>query len=143
MSHSLLTQWQSSPLLTGKFQVRVLGGELKTPRFYSFPWGSCYIQTHFRWVPAGIRLVAMTLTADNTVTVYTQPGCGPCIGLTRRLDALGIDYDLRDIRVDESAADRVRELGYTGTPVVEHPGGHFKGFDTEKVQELTVALFAV
>lgn len=77
------------------------------------------------------------------VTVYTQPGCGPCIGLTRRLDSLGIEYIERNIRTDESAADRVRDLGYMGTPVVEHPDGHFQGFDTDKVQQLQTALFAV
>lgn len=85
----------------------------------------------------------MTLSADSTVTLYTQPGCGPCIGLCRLLDAAGIVYEIRDIRSDPSAADRVRELGYTGTPVLEHPDGHFQGADVTKVAELKLALFAM
>ena len=84
------------------------------------------------------------MTADiaaPNVTLYTQPGCGPCVGVKRALDAAGIPYTLRDIRSDEDAYARLVELGYSGTPVVEHPDGHFKGLDVEEIEKLKVRLF--
>lgn len=82
----------------------------------------------------------MTLTADapaqTIVTLYSQPGCGPCVGVERFLEASNIPFEIRNIREDSDAAARVVELGYTGTPVIEHPGGHFKGYDPEKLTAL-------
>lgn len=83
----------------------------------------------------------MTSVDDSVVTLYSQPGCGPCMGVSRALDAQGISYTVRNVREDEAAAARVQELGYTGTPVVEHPGGHFQGFLPDKIEELSVSLF--
>lgn len=83
----------------------------------------------------------MTLVADNPVTVYTQPNCGPCVGVKAALKREGIPFELRDITLDPDAHARLVELGYTGTPVVEHAGGHFKGLDVTKIAELRVSLF--
>lgn len=80
------------------------------------------------------------MTTSAPVILYSQPDCGPCVGVKRALDAAHIPFEIKDIRADESAAQRVVELGYTGTPVVEHPGGHFKGYNVEKIDELKVAL---
>ena len=83
----------------------------------------------------------MTLLNDNGITLYSQPGCGPCVGVERALDSLGVPYEIRNVREDEEAAARVAELGYTGTPVVEHPNGHFKGFDVAELEKLRIPLF--
>lgn len=60
-------------------------------------------------------------------TLYTQPGCGPCIAVKRQLTTRNIPFELKDIRQDANALARVKELGYTGTPVLEagdrHAGG--------------------
>lgn len=85
----------------------------------------------------------MTTAAPDTVTLYSQPGCGPCVGVEAYLDRAGIPFEIRDIRSDAAAFDRIVELGYTGTPVIEHPGGHFKGYDPDKLEEVRVALFAM
>ena len=85
---------------------------------------------------------------DNTsepapaVILYSQPSCGPCVGVERFLDEYGIPFVKRDIRQDADAAARVAELGYRGTPVIEHPDGHFHGYDPEKLESIKVALFA-
>lgn len=84
----------------------------------------------------------MTADIEPVVTLYTQPGCGPCVGVKSYLERSGIPFVLRDIRADEAALNRVQELGYTGTPVIEHPDGHFKGYDPEKLDSIKVALFA-
>src|SRR5699024_191720 len=52
------------------------------------------------------------------VILYTQPGCGPCIGLTLKLTTDGHYVREVNIREDVSSQARTAELGYTGTPVV-------------------------
>lgn len=79
---------------------------------------------------------------DSTVTLYSQPGCGPCVGVEAYLTRSEIPFVKRDIRQDADAAARVAELGYRGTPVIEHPEGHFHGYDPEKLESIKVALFA-
>lgn len=89
----------------------------------------------------------MTMTTDAPssapVTLYSQPGCGPCVGVKSYLQRSGIPFEIRDITADPEAHARVVELGYTGTPVIEHPEGHFKGYDPEKLDSIKVALFAM
>lgn len=84
----------------------------------------------------------MTNEDAPLVTLYSQPGCGPCVGVEKYLDRSGIPFEKLDITVDPAAHARVVELGYTGTPVIEHPEGHFKGYDPEKLEAIKVALFA-
>lgn len=79
---------------------------------------------------------------DSTVTLYSQPGCGPCVGVEAFLTRSEIPFVKRDIREDAAAAARVAELGYMGTPVIEHSEGHFHGYDPEKLNSIKVALFA-
>lgn len=76
------------------------------------------------------------------VTLYSQPSCGPCVGVASYLTNSGIPFEKRDITTDPEAHARVVELGYTGTPVIEHPDGHFKGYDPDKLNSIKVALFA-
>ena len=76
------------------------------------------------------------------VTLYSQPGCGPCVGVASYLKASGIAFEKRDITQDPEAHARVVELGYTGTPVIEHPEGHFKGYDPEALNSIKLAMFA-
>lgn len=81
------------------------------------------------------------MTNKPTVTLYSQPGCGPCVGVERALTAAKVPFEVRDIRSDEAAYQRIKELGYMGTPVVEHPGGHFHGYNPEEVSAIAAALF--
>lgn len=84
----------------------------------------------------------MTSDIKPLVTLYSQPSCGPCVGVEAYLTAAKIPFEKRNIREDESAYERIVELGYTGTPVIEHPEGHFKGYDPEKLNSIKVALFS-
>lgn len=52
------------------------------------------------------------------VTLFTQPGCGPCMATKRHLDKLGIQHTVVDIRQDETAGNMLAARGFTGTPVV-------------------------
>jgi mycoredoxin len=47
----------------------------------------------------------MTMTATDTITMYTTPWCGYCHRLKSQLDREGIDYQMVDIeQVPEAAA---------------------------------------
>ena len=77
----------------------------------------------------------------NDVILYTQPGCGPCIGLKRKLTTDGHDFREVNIREDVSAQARIAELGYTGTPVVEYTDAagerqNFHGFRSDILETL-------
>lgn len=84
----------------------------------------------------------MISDSEPLVTLYSQPGCGPCVGVASYLTASNIPFVKLDITQDLSAYQRIVDLGYTGTPVIEHPDGHFKGYDPEKLNSIKVALFA-
>jgi glutaredoxin-like protein NrdH len=61
------------------------------------------------------------------VTLLSQPGCGPCIAVKAFLNKYEIQYEERNVRTDSEAAALVRELEYTGTPVVIAPDGRHVG----------------
>jgi len=70
------------------------------------------------------------------IVVWTQPGCGPCYALKAALKAGGVPFDERDAAsADADTLAGWRAKGWT-TPVVEHPGGTFSGFDPAKVRAL-------
>ena len=83
----------------------------------------------------------------NDIILYTQPGCGPCIGLKRKLASDGHDFREVNIREDVSAQARIAELGYTGTPVLEYTDTsgerqHFHGFQAGILEDIKKAELA-
>lgn len=58
----------------------------------------------------------------NIVTLYGQPGCSPCLVAEKRFQREGIEYTKVNIQEDAEAADRLKALGFTGTPVFHHGG---------------------
>lgn len=83
----------------------------------------------------------------NDVILYSQPGCGPCIGLKRKLISDGHTFTEVNIREDDAAADRVRELGHPGTPVVEYTDAdgerrNFYGFQSGILEDIKKSLAA-
>lgn len=42
-----------------------------------------------------------------TATLYTATGCGPCASAARALGMAGIDFEVRDVRVDAAAEEAV------------------------------------
>lgn len=84
------------------------------------------------------------------VTVYTQPGCTPCVAAKARLKTRGIEFTERNIRTDADALAELRALGYQSTPVVHavldgHEPVHFGasssgGISTADVDALTALV---
>lgn len=72
-----------------------------------------------------------------SVTLYSQPGCGPCAAVKSALKRYDIDHTVVNIREDEEAMSRLVKLGYQGTPVVEtSDGDHWYGFDMDRIKKL-------
>lgn len=78
----------------------------------------------------------------SLITVYSQPGCGPCIAVTRHLRKAGVGFEVRDVRQDESAAQEVAALGYQGTPVVVAGDMHTHGYRKEWLDQVIDAVRA-
>lgn len=71
------------------------------------------------------------------VTVFTKPGCGPCIATKTAMDARGIPFAIIDVTKEPAALKIVSDLGYRAMPVVivgdiaaetieRHWGGSFR-----------------
>lgn len=79
--------------------------------------------------------------------LYSQPGCGPCIGLKRKLTSDGHVFEEINVQADEAARNRIKELGYSGTPVVEYTDSngerqHFHGFQAKILEGIKADLEA-
>ena len=71
------------------------------------------------------------------VTVYTKPGCGPCIGTKRALESKGIEYQEASLLEPENLT-YVQSLGYAQAPVVVAPdGSHWSGLEVGRIDALT------
>ena len=78
----------------------------------------------------------------SQIIVYSQPGCGPCIAVTRHLRKAGVGFQVRDVRQDEQAAQEVARLGYQGTPVVVAGDMHTHGYRREWLDTVVDAVLA-
>lgn len=76
----------------------------------------------------------------TTVTLFTQPGCGPCIVTKRHLERLRVEHAVVNIRNDEAAAALILARGFTGTPVViastPHGERSWQGYKTDQIEAL-------
>lgn len=66
-----------------------------------------------------------------TVTLYSKPGCGPCLATKNALASRGIPFDVVDVSKNEDALKLITDLGYRSVPVVvvstdRHWGGEFR-----------------
>ena len=73
-----------------------------------------------------------------TVELLSKPGCGGCIATKRSFDSKGIEYTIRDVTEDAAALKILRDLGYSGAPVVVVNGGedHWQGLNLDKINSL-------
>lgn len=80
----------------------------------------------------------MTTTNLMPVVLWTQSGCGPCIGADRALKARRIPF----VKIDVKHADTGRlarwRLAGMSTPVVETDGQSFSGVDVDKLDALAL-----
>jgi len=72
------------------------------------------------------------------LTVFGFEACPFCSKLKRYLDARGVEYEVRDIELDEEAAKECQKIsGDLAVPVTTIDGVNYVvGFDKKKIDEL-------
>ena len=72
------------------------------------------------------------------VTVFSFDECPYCQKLKRYLDARGVEYEVRDIELDETAREECEKIsGDLTVPVTTIDGVNYVvGFDKKKIDEL-------
>ena len=70
------------------------------------------------------------------VVVYSTPLCIPCERLKAYLRERGVQFTVRDLLMDEEAADLLAERGIRTTPVLQVDDEFVVGFQPEKVADL-------
>lgn len=73
---------------------------------------------------------------DREVIVYSTPLCGPCERLKDHLRAAGVSFIVKDVLVDEEAAEFLESRNIRSTPVLSVDGELVEGYQPEKVDEL-------
>lgn len=71
-----------------------------------------------------------------TITVYSKPACVQCAATIRKLDALGLAYELIDLTADAEAMERVTGWGYRQAPVVDADGERWSGYRDDLIAKI-------
>lgn len=69
----------------------------------------------------------MTDNTSSRVVVYSTPFCAPCDRLKQYLTSHGVVFTVRDLMMDEEAAERMDGLGIRSAPVLEVDGEVYAG----------------
>lgn len=69
----------------------------------------------------------MAQGSATEVIVYSSPFCVPCEELKRYLTRLGVDYQVRDLMMDEEAQDRLEQANVRSAPALEVDGAIYAG----------------
>ena len=70
------------------------------------------------------------------VVIYTLPSCVQCDTSKRMMDRLGVEYEEVDLTKDTTAAEYVKELGYTAAPIIVNGSTHWSGFRMDMINGL-------
>lgn len=81
-------------------------------------------------------------TVNDSLTVYTLPGCMQCDLTKRVLDGAGLPYIVVDLATDAGAADAVKQLGYSSAPVVVVGAASWSGFRPDRIKAVATARAA-
>ena len=63
------------------------------------------------------------------IIVYTTPLCAPCEALKRILTTEGLAFEIKDLMVDEAAADLMEKHGIRSAPALGINGEIYSGDD--------------
>jgi glutaredoxin-like protein NrdH len=76
---------------------------------------------------------------NDSLTVYTLPGCIQCDLTKRVLDSAGLPYIVVDLATNPHAVDAVKQLGYTSAPVVVVGTASWSGFRPDRIKTVATA----
>ena len=71
-----------------------------------------------------------------SVTVLSQPNCGPCTKVKGWLESKGVEYVEKDVTQDEEAYSFLMEHGLRQTPVIVTDTEYWTGINLEKMRGL-------
>ncbi len=74
--------------------------------------------------------------AQPEITVFSTPLCGACDELKDYLRAKGIVFRVRDVLMDEAAAEELEERNIWSTPALAVGDRYLEGFDPARVDAL-------
>lgn len=88
------------------------------------------------------------MPSKNSITVYSRPGCQPCLATARAFGKAEITYATVDVSKDLNAAEALRSAGHLMLPVVMiQDAGHvvrqtWAGFRPDLISELAASIAA-
>lgn len=71
-------------------------------------------------------------------TVYSKENCVQCTATYRKLDASGIEYDIKMLDEEPEKLQEFKNDGLLQAPVVEAFGDRWSGFRPDKIGELAL-----
>ncbi len=78
----------------------------------------------------------MVETASVPVVVYSTPLCGPCEELKSYLRSRGVQFRVRDVLIEEEAAEELERRDIWSTPALSVGDRFVEGFDRARVDAL-------
>lgn len=77
------------------------------------------------------------MNQQESITLFTKPGCGACIATKQALNKRNLKYDIKDVTQDPDAFDYVtKKLGFSGLPVVETDSDSWSGINLDKINRI-------
>lgn len=73
------------------------------------------------------------------VTLFTGPSCHRCLTTKLHLKKRGLPFEEVRIDEDEDEAELLRELGFSGLPVVHYGDTVFEGYHPDKLDRLAAS----
>lgn len=69
------------------------------------------------------------------ITLYGQPGCGPCTSIQKKLDREHVTYEYVDISTEENRSKlaELQAAGFANTPIIETPSERFAGMQPDRI----------
>lgn len=74
------------------------------------------------------------------MTVYSKPVCVQCTATFRKMDAVGMKYEIEDITEDHDAMQFALSFGYQSAPVVVAGDKHWSGYKPDHIDALAQEL---
>jgi glutaredoxin len=77
------------------------------------------------------------------IIVYSSPLCPPCERLKAYLRSRGVKFTVRDVMVDEEAAEFLESRNIRSTPVLSVNGELLVGFERERIDQMLAGMSGV
>lgn len=75
-----------------------------------------------------------------TLNIYGKPHCMPCKMTVRACQDNNIPYRYFDLEADPALREKIKDMGYMESPVVENPGIEtWTGYQPDKIKSLSKA----